>query len=506
MRPECGGLSRAAPTCRARGFRAPGLATRPVESREARGQLGRRRGSPTDRRSTADRRGGECPRRRPCGLQPQSRGRRRLKLAPPQPRLRPWRGCGAALVRGESAIAPIGITLAAIFLGTMAAAGWWTLRTQKAASETARAEQVTAVANLLAHSVEPLLAQDELSAVRRLVAEAGHSYGLSRCRIVLPGRAGRRRRRRPEDRHAPPPRHLAHEPHPAGRQPPPAAQPGTGRPGPAAERGRPRHGRAAGRGHRVAPDLDVLGNANGHGDDRRVRDDRAAAGLPADAVAAAGRRRDPRGPAVCARRASRRPSNLVLSPDPRARGPVLERPDGARSSRPADRASSSRCARLAGPPPPGQGRPRRRLRRDEPGPAARRRAERGSSTPTAPPRRSSGPTGALLVGAEVERFLQVPKVLEAVREFAAGGTLRRRVVIDVEQARIRGARANAPRPAAAVPTTPRRPACCGSASARSAARTPPRRWSSSTTSPSRRPPRRPATRSSPRRRTSCAPR
>jgi signal transduction histidine kinase len=91
-----------------------------------------------------------------------------------------------ALVRGESAIAPIGITLAAIFMGAMAAAGWWTLRTQKAASEMARAEQVTAVANLLGHSAEPLLAEDDLSAVRRLVAETGHSYGLSRCRIVLP--------------------------------------------------------------------------------------------------------------------------------------------------------------------------------------------------------------------------------------------------------------------------------------------------------------------------------
>src|ERR1700722_14279919 len=90
------------------------------------------------------------------------------------------------LLRGEAAIASIGIALAAILLGAMAAAGWWMLHTQQAAAETAREQQVEAVGNLLSAGAEALLAADDLTAVRRLVAEAGRSYNLSQCRIVLP--------------------------------------------------------------------------------------------------------------------------------------------------------------------------------------------------------------------------------------------------------------------------------------------------------------------------------
>jgi signal transduction histidine kinase len=45
---------------------------------------------------------------------------------------------------------------------------------------------VTAVESLLWQSAEVLLAQDEVSAVRRLMTDAGRTYKLDRCRIVLP--------------------------------------------------------------------------------------------------------------------------------------------------------------------------------------------------------------------------------------------------------------------------------------------------------------------------------
>jgi signal transduction histidine kinase len=90
------------------------------------------------------------------------------------------------LVRGEAAIAPAGIALAAILLGVVAAGGWWTYRTQRLALEDARADQINAVSNLLGQTCEQLLAHSELSTVRLLVSDAAYRYQLTRCRIVLP--------------------------------------------------------------------------------------------------------------------------------------------------------------------------------------------------------------------------------------------------------------------------------------------------------------------------------
>lgn len=90
------------------------------------------------------------------------------------------------LLRGEATIASMGIALAAILLGAMGSAGGWMLHSQQAAAEAARVEQVEAVGGLLAQSAEALLAQDELTAVRRLVAETARSHNLTQCRIVLP--------------------------------------------------------------------------------------------------------------------------------------------------------------------------------------------------------------------------------------------------------------------------------------------------------------------------------
>jgi PAS domain S-box-containing protein len=91
-------------------------------------------------------------------------------------------------VHGESVIASVGISLAAILLGLMACLAWWTVRSERHVSENARVEQLNAVGYLLSQSAEVMLAQDDkaaVSAVRRLVSEAGSRYDLTRCRIVL---------------------------------------------------------------------------------------------------------------------------------------------------------------------------------------------------------------------------------------------------------------------------------------------------------------------------------
>jgi len=89
------------------------------------------------------------------------------------------------LVRGESAVASVGLAGAAILLGALAACGWWTLQQVRLAQVEARTQQAKVVGSLLAQSAEPLLNSGDLTAVRRLIVDAGRDYGLSRCRIVL---------------------------------------------------------------------------------------------------------------------------------------------------------------------------------------------------------------------------------------------------------------------------------------------------------------------------------
>src|SRR5688500_16731545 len=69
----------------------------------------------------------------------------------------PRLGWDRLLTRGESTIASVGIAVAAILLAVMASSAWWTVRTQRAALEADRAEQVGAVGDLLAQSAESLL-------------------------------------------------------------------------------------------------------------------------------------------------------------------------------------------------------------------------------------------------------------------------------------------------------------------------------------------------------------
>src|SRR4051794_25843216 len=90
------------------------------------------------------------------------------------------------LERGESVIASVGLSLVALLLCVMTVTVWWTLHMQQSALDQTRAEQVTAVGEFLARSSELLLQQNEMRAVRRLIADAARLNGFSSCKIVMP--------------------------------------------------------------------------------------------------------------------------------------------------------------------------------------------------------------------------------------------------------------------------------------------------------------------------------
>ncbi len=90
------------------------------------------------------------------------------------------------LLRGESSVAFIGIALAAILVASIAAGVWWTVRAERELLRQSRTEQVQTVAALIAPAAEALLADDELSAIRRIVADAATKHDLTYCRIIMP--------------------------------------------------------------------------------------------------------------------------------------------------------------------------------------------------------------------------------------------------------------------------------------------------------------------------------
>jgi signal transduction histidine kinase len=87
--------------------------------------------------------------------------------------------------RGESAVASVGIAGAAILLAVLAACGWWTHQAVEESRVHGRTERLRVVGALLSESAESMLASDQLSDLRRMVADAGRNYQLTRCRIVL---------------------------------------------------------------------------------------------------------------------------------------------------------------------------------------------------------------------------------------------------------------------------------------------------------------------------------
>lgn len=87
--------------------------------------------------------------------------------------------------RGESVVASIGISLAAIVMLAMGAAAWWTLAAQKGAMQEARTAQIQRAGELIAQSATTMLASNELSGLRNLLMDAARNDQLEGCRVML---------------------------------------------------------------------------------------------------------------------------------------------------------------------------------------------------------------------------------------------------------------------------------------------------------------------------------
>ncbi len=87
--------------------------------------------------------------------------------------------------RGESAVAPMGFSVAVILLAAIGGTVWLSQTTQQTQVAARAFDQVRATGQLVRTSAEALLVANDLSAVRRLVVETASRSDLTRCRIVL---------------------------------------------------------------------------------------------------------------------------------------------------------------------------------------------------------------------------------------------------------------------------------------------------------------------------------
>jgi PAS domain S-box-containing protein len=90
------------------------------------------------------------------------------------------------LLRGESMVASAGIALAALLMVAMAASAWWIHSSQRSAQQTSRLEQVQNATSLLAQGMEGMLARGELSRSRTLLIDTARAYHFSDCQVALP--------------------------------------------------------------------------------------------------------------------------------------------------------------------------------------------------------------------------------------------------------------------------------------------------------------------------------
>lgn len=91
-----------------------------------------------------------------------------------------------ALARALPAIPVVGPVVIGIYLLSLAGSWYWASNSQRESAEQGRIEQVTALGTTLARAAEVLVADNDLSAVRRILMETAQDCSLERCRIVLP--------------------------------------------------------------------------------------------------------------------------------------------------------------------------------------------------------------------------------------------------------------------------------------------------------------------------------
>lgn len=90
------------------------------------------------------------------------------------------------LLRGDSLFALMIFIVVTLFLLNLMALLWHNVLFQKDVNEKASVQRVRAVGRVLARVSETLMTTDELSMLRRTIAEAGVEHKLQTCRIVLP--------------------------------------------------------------------------------------------------------------------------------------------------------------------------------------------------------------------------------------------------------------------------------------------------------------------------------
>ena len=90
------------------------------------------------------------------------------------------------LLRGESAVASVGLALMGVLVAALLACGGWLTWTQRDTYRSARHDQVAAVTGVLEHAAESLLADGRVTPVRRMLMDAADRHQLRVCRIVLP--------------------------------------------------------------------------------------------------------------------------------------------------------------------------------------------------------------------------------------------------------------------------------------------------------------------------------
>jgi signal transduction histidine kinase len=93
---------------------------------------------------------------------------------------------GRALVRGRVTFNLLIFVLVCIFFVHMVISVGYNIFFQQDLEEKTDVQNIRAVGSVLARATEALLAADEISMLRRAIAEAGLEHGLDYCRIVLP--------------------------------------------------------------------------------------------------------------------------------------------------------------------------------------------------------------------------------------------------------------------------------------------------------------------------------
>jgi len=89
-------------------------------------------------------------------------------------------------LRGISTVTFVGVTASVLFLATMGCSVWWAFRARRAFSQSANTQRIRSIAESLVQTSEALLVADEVSTLRRIIAESRMDNNFESLRIVLP--------------------------------------------------------------------------------------------------------------------------------------------------------------------------------------------------------------------------------------------------------------------------------------------------------------------------------